>query len=85
MNINAAIEIVAKSCGVTAADVEAFARLTATQYRKCLHGEDAVNAAHTVGIELANRAFRSIQEFDSTSPYAPNESFAHTIHRMLRG
>ncbi|HBN9776545.1 MULTISPECIES: hypothetical protein [Pseudomonas] len=82
MNI-AAIEQVAAACGVTADDVEAFAQLTATQYRKGLHGEDAINAAHAVGIDLANRAFRSIQEFDSTNPYATNDSFAHTLHILL--
>ena len=83
MDIHAAIKQVAEACGVTTSDVETFAQLTATQIKNGLEGAEAIQAAHSTYTELANRAFRSIQEYDPHHPYSVRPGFAHTLHRML--
>lgn len=83
MDTHAAIKQVAEACGVTSADVETFAQLTLTQFKNGLDGVDAIKAAHSTYIELANRAFRSIKEYDPHHPYSVRPGFAHTLLGML--
>lgn len=83
MDIHAAIQQLADACGVSTSTVETFAQLTVTQYRKGLEGAEAIQAAADTSRELAKRAIKSIQDCDSTNPYGPRTSFAHTLYDLL--
>ncbi|MNN39642.1 hypothetical protein D3C81_1536890 [compost metagenome] len=78
-----ALQQVAAACGVSEADVQLLAQLTATQIRNGLGGLEAIQAAGETMTKLCNRALKSIQDFDATNPYGPATSFAHTLHGLL--
>lgn len=83
MDIHAAIKQVAEACGVTTSDVEAFAQLTVTQFKKGLEGTEAIQAAHETAIKLCNRAFHSVRNYDPTRPLDYPSPFLDALYGLL--
>lgn len=77
------IENLAGICGVSAADIELFARLTATQLGNGLDGSEAIQAASETMQKLCNRAFQSISQNDPINPFGHRDQFLPVVYELL--
>ena len=77
------IEQLAAICGVSAADVELFLGLTATQVKAGKEDVEAIQAASDTMQKLCNRAFESISKHDPTNPYGHRDTFLPAVYELL--
>lgn len=77
------IENIAAACGVSAADVELFARFTATQIDRGLELAEAIKAASVTMQQLCNRAFASISAHNPTNPFGHRDQFLPVVYELL--
>ncbi len=77
------IEHLAAICGVSAEDVELFAKLTATQFGNGLDGTEAIQAASETMQKLCNRAFQSISQNDQINPFGHRDQFLPVVYELL--
>lgn len=75
---------IAAACGVTEADVMFFAQLAATRIQQGLDPAAAIEAASSTGIELCNRAYRSISQNDPTNEFGHRDQFLPTVYALLQ-
>lgn len=77
------LEYLASVMGVSVADVELLASLTATQVKAGKEGADAIEAANGTMQKLCNRAFESISKNDPTNPYGHRDTFLPAVYQLL--
>ena len=78
------LEYLAAAMGVSVADVELFAALTATQIKTGKEGACAIEAASGTMRALCNRAFESISKNDTANPYGHRDTFLPAVYQLMR-